>query len=173
MNLTTRITTSAAAAAFLAVLGYASCPGYAWGDNFTIKTGFGDEITVKKGVLGRAEKVVTDRLGDKYVQKKGMFGGTTTEVNLLGNKLKKTKGWFGGSTIEGSTILGDTVTTKKGWFGRKTTTVDVSGVTSLVQSLLSKSKQPEPSTSGGAPSGLSTELPPELSDPVTPAPTAP
>jgi len=59
--------------------------------------------------------------------------------------LKKKKGLFGGSDIEGSTILGDKVTTKKGIFGRRTTTVDMSGIASVIGQFV-KSK-----SSGGNP----------------------
>jgi hypothetical protein len=106
--------------------------------NWNIKSGFGDEITIKNGILGNKKRVVKDRLGDKYETSKGLFGNTSTEVNLLGNSYSKKKGIFGTRQTEVKSLLGDSIKTKKGWFGRRTTTVDASGMTSLLGSAISR-----------------------------------
>jgi hypothetical protein len=117
-----------------------SLSGLARGNDLTVTTGHGEEIQIKNGFFGRRNVEIKDRLGDKYVQKKGFFGSKETSVNLFGNQIQKKKGWFGGSDISGQDILGDKVTTKKGIFGRRTTTVDVSGAASLIQNLFSDKK---------------------------------
>lgn len=101
--------------------------------NWSIKTGSGDEITIKNGIFGNKSKVVKDRLGNKYESSRGLFGGTGTEVSLLGNTYSTKKGLFGTREIEAQSILGDSIKTKKGWLlGRRTTTVDARGVTGLI-----------------------------------------
>ncbi len=117
-----------------------SLSALARGNDLTITTGHGEELQIKNGFFGRKNVEIKDRLGDKYVQKKGLFGSKETSVNLLGNQVQKKKGWFGGSDISGQDILGDKVTTKKGIFGRRTTTVDVSGAASVIQNLFSDKK---------------------------------
>jgi len=126
--------------------------------NWNIKTGFGDEITIKNGIFGNKKRVVKDRLGDKYETSRGLFGGTNTEVNLLGNSYSKKKGVFGTRETEVKSILGDSIKTKKGWFGRRTTTVDASGVTSLIGSAIGRAtKKPvPPSMPGGFAPDVST-----------------
>lgn len=106
----------------------------AWPMRFTAQDGSGDEISVKKGWLGK-EKVVKDRLGDGYVQKKGLFGTKETQVNLLGNTYATKKGLFGNKEVQVKSILGDSFTTKKHWYGR-TTSVNASGIGSLLDSTL-------------------------------------
>jgi len=113
---------------------------FAWGNNLTIKDGFGEEVTVRHGLFGSKQRVIKDRLGDGVAQKTGLFGTRETQVNLLGNQFRKKKGLFGGSEIDGSTIFGDKVTTKKGWFGRRTTTVDVSGMSAVIHDLMAGRK---------------------------------
>lgn len=112
--------------------------GSAWarGNDWTIKDGKGEELSIKHGWFGRKQVKVQDRLGNKLENKKGLWGSKETQVDLLGNQIKRKKGIFGGSQIEGSSILGDKITTKKGLFGRRQTTVDVSGVSSAIGSLL-------------------------------------
>ena len=63
-----------------------------------------------------------------------------TDVNVLGNSYKRQRGWFGGSTVSGSTILGDKVSTRRGIFGRRTTMIDASGTSSVLQGLWQKNK---------------------------------
>lgn len=110
--------------------------------NWSIKTGFGDEITIKNGILGDKKTVVKDRLGDKYETSKGLFGNTKKEVNLLGNSYSKKKGIFGTRETEMKTILGDSIKTKKGWLlGRRTTQIDASGLTNLLGTAISKATQ--------------------------------
>lgn len=110
--------------------------------NWSIKTGFGDEITIKNGILGNKKTVVKDRLGDKYETSKGLFGNTKNEVNLLGNSYSKKKGIFGTRETEMKTVLGDSIKTKKGWlFGRRTTQIDASGLTNLLGTAISRATQ--------------------------------
>ncbi len=116
-------------------------PALARGNDWTITDGMGEEIQVRNGFFGKKSAVVKDRLGNGFKKEKGIFGGTTTEASILGNGFKKKKGILGGSDISGSTIFGDTVQTKKGIFGRRTTTVDLSGSSKLIQSFFGP-KQP-------------------------------
>ena len=116
-------------------------PALARGNDWTITDGMGEEIKVRNGFFGKKSAVVKDRLGNGFKKEKGIFGGTTTEASILGNGFKKKKGILGGSDISGSTIFGDTVQTKKGIFGRRTTTVDLSGSSKLIQSFFGP-KQP-------------------------------
>lgn len=124
----------------LVVAATTMAPALARGNDLVIKDGFGEQITVKNGFFGTKTRVVKDRLGNGFGEKKGLFGSKEQDVNILGNSVKRKKGIFGGSQIQGSTIFGDKVETKKGLFGRKTTTVDVSGMSSIARDLWAKNK---------------------------------
>lgn len=106
-----------------------------WG-NTSLTTGSGDEITIKNGLFGSKTRVVKDRLGDKYVSKRGLFGNTEKEIGVFGNSYKKKKGIFGGRETEVTTIFGDSLKTKKNLFGYRSTQIDAGGVTSLVSSAI-------------------------------------
>lgn len=108
--------------------------------NLTIKSGSGEEITYKKGMFGKNQVLVKDRIGNKYEKKKSMFGGRSKEVSLLGNQYKSSHSVLG-DKAEGRSFFGDTVTVKKGAFGRKSTEVDLSGITGVVKGLMG-SKEP-------------------------------
>jgi hypothetical protein len=107
-----------------------------------IRTGFGEEIYVKHGLLGNEETAARDRLGDQYVNKKGILGGEDKAVNVFGNRYVKHRGAFGlgGTTVQASSILGDKIYSKKGFLGLgpRQTTVDLSGVSSVAQQLIGK-----------------------------------
>ncbi len=131
-------------------------PALARGNDLIIKDGFGEEIQVKRGFFGRDTKIVKDRMGNGFATKKGLFGSKEQDVNVLGNSFSRKKGLLGGSQVQGSTIFGDRVTTKKGIFGRRTTTVDASGVSSVVKNLWDKNKdsilgRTPPTTAGSMP----------------------
>ncbi|MDZ4832376.1 MAG: hypothetical protein SGJ27_01110 [Candidatus Melainabacteria bacterium] len=102
-----------------------------WG-NTSLKTGSGDEITIKNGLFGSKTRVVKDRLGDKYVSKRGLFGNTDKEIAVFGNSYKKKKGIFGGRETEVSTLFGDSIKSKKNLFGYRSTQIDASGMSSLI-----------------------------------------
>ncbi|MGD9680704.1 MAG: hypothetical protein AB7W16_05920 [Candidatus Obscuribacterales bacterium] len=108
--------------------------------NWSIRDGKGEELTVKKGLLGSKTTVVKDRLGNKYEKKKGLFKKSSTEASAFGNSVKKKKGLFGSSQTEVTTILGDKVTTKKGVFGRRKTTVEAGGIADLMGQFLTSKK---------------------------------
>ncbi len=110
------------------------------GNDLIIKTGKGEEINIQNGFFGTKKKVVKDRFGDKYESKKGWFGSKEQQASVLGNSFSRKKGILGGTEIQGSTILGDSIKTKKGIFGRRTTEIDASGVTNLVQGFMGKAK---------------------------------
>lgn len=158
--------------AMLALLLAASTatPVLARGNDLIFTTGKGEEVQIRNGWFGRKTKVVKDRLGNKYESKTGLFGSKDTQVSVLGNSYKQKKGLFGGSDIQGSTIFGDRVTTKKGIFGRRTTTIDASGVTSLVQSLL-KDKDGQPLTGKGLLNKLTGDNPTPTQSQMTPQST--
>lgn len=117
-----------------------AAPSFARGNDFVITDGMGEEIQIRNGLFGKKTKVVKDRLGNGFKQETGIFGGKTTEASILGNEFKKKKGLLGGSDISASTIFGDNVKTKKGIFGRRTTTVDLSGSSKLIQSFFGPRK---------------------------------
>lgn len=131
------------AACLAVLLGVASTtPALARGNDLVLKTGKGEELVIKNGFFGGKEKVVKDRFGNKYESKKGWFGTKKTDATVLGNSYQSKKGLFGGTDVQASTILGDSVRTKKGIFGRRTTEVDVSGVTGLVEGFINKRMAP-------------------------------
>lgn len=115
-------------------------PALARGNDVVIKNGFGEEVQIKNGFFGRKTTIVKDRLGDGYSTKKGLFGTKEQQVNVLGNSFSRKKGLLGGSDVKGSSIFGDKVETKRGIFGRRTTTIDASGVSSVVKNLWDKNK---------------------------------
>ncbi len=138
----------------------------AWGNNFKVTDGYGDQINIgHKWGFGPAQVSVQDRFGDGFARKKGFFGTRETDVNVLGNQLQRKKGWFGTSSIQGHSILGDTITTKKGILGYRTTYVNVHGVSTALKELFG-SRSPagpvEPPPMGKA--GSAGELAP-LGDP--------
>ncbi len=106
-----------------------------WG-NTSLKTGSGDEITIKNGLFGSKTRVVKDRLGDKYVSKKGLLGNTNKEVAIFGNSYSKKRGIFGTRETEVKSLFGDSFKTKKNLFGYRSTQIDASGVSSLVSSAI-------------------------------------
>ncbi len=108
--------------------------------NLTIKSGSGEEITYKKGMFGKKQVLVKDRIGNKYEKKKGMLGGRSKEVSVLGNQYKSSHSVLG-DKAEGRSFFGDTVTVKKGMFGRRSTEVDLSGISGVVKGLMG-SKEP-------------------------------
>ncbi len=106
-----------------------------WG-NTSLKTGSGDEITIKNGLFGNKTRVVKDRLGDKYVSKRGLLGNTDNEIGVFGNSYSKKRGIFGTKETEVKTLFGDSLKTKKNIFGYRTTQVDASGLNSLVSAAI-------------------------------------
>lgn len=117
---------------FLSALSLGSvAPASAGPSYFDFKTGFGDEIVVKRGWLGSKETVVKDRIGDKYVNKKGLLGNTEFTAGILGNSYTKKKGVFGRREVQVKSLLGDSITYKKGWFTRRAD-VDATGISSLI-----------------------------------------
>lgn len=106
-----------------------------WGST-SLKTGSGDEITIKNGLFGNKTRVVKDRLGDKYVSKRGLLGNTDNEIGILGNSYSKKKGIFGTKETEVTTLFGDSLKTKKNIFGYRSTQINAGGISSLVSSAI-------------------------------------
>lgn len=108
--------------------------------NIDLKTGFGEEFMVRHGLFGQKTVGLQDRAGDRYVKKQGLFGTKETDVNFLGNRYVKKKGLFGNRDSQVSSMFGDSITTHRGWFGlgRKQTRVDLSGMSSIVQSFVGR-----------------------------------
>lgn len=150
------------AAALVITIASTSPVAYAARNDFTIKTGGGEELTIKNGLFGGKQKVVKDRFGDKYESKKGWFGTKQSKVSVLGNHLETKKGLLGSSEVEATSILGDKVTTKKGWFGRRKTTVELAGVSSMIGQLFKRKPPtlsvPQSQMPGNAQAPLSTDL---------------
>jgi hypothetical protein len=158
----------------LVVVAVSSVPALARGNDLVIKTGQGEELSIRNGFFGRKTTVVKDRLGNGYATKTGLFGSKEQQVNILGNTIERKKGWFGGSNVQGSTIFGDRVSTKRGIFGRRTTEVDVSGTANLVKSLWQKHGPSITGKSTAAPlAPLSTPAAALAPAVTTPALTAP
>lgn len=130
-------------AAVMSVATAASALAKGIGD-LEIKTGSGEEFTIKNGWFGKKTTTAKDRLGNKIEYNKGWFGNKGASVSVLGNSFEKKNGLFGSGDIEAHTILGDTVKSKKGWFGRRKTTVDLSGVGGVVNTFFNKKKAPVP-----------------------------
>jgi hypothetical protein len=109
------------------------------GSQVDVKSGFGDEVYVKHGLLGTKDTEIRDRLGDGYTNKQGLFS-SDKGINVLGNSYTKHKGLLSGTTVEARSILGDRVESRKTFFGLgpRKTTVDFSGVGSVVEQLLGK-----------------------------------
>lgn len=126
------------AAALVIAIASNSPLAYAQGGDFSIKSGGGEELTIKNGLFGGQQKVVKDRFGDKYETKKGWFGTKQSKVSVLGNHVQTKKGLLGSSEVEATSILGDKITTKKGWFGRRKTTVELGGVSSMIGQLIKR-----------------------------------
>ncbi|HEY9791629.1 MAG TPA: hypothetical protein V6D22_14595 [Candidatus Obscuribacterales bacterium] len=115
-------------------------PALARGNDLIINDGFGEQVQVRHGFFGRDTKVVKDRLGDGFAEKRGLLGTQEKDVNVLGNSFRSSKGILGGTNLQGSDIFGDRMQTKRGIFGRRTTYVDVSGGASVVRNLWDQNK---------------------------------
>ncbi|MBI4532793.1 MAG: hypothetical protein HY711_02510 [Candidatus Melainabacteria bacterium] len=140
----------------------------------SIKDGFGEEISVKKDNLGQKKTVVKDRLGDNFEQKTSSFGTKETQVNVLGNTLQRKEGWFGSSDLEATSIFGDKIISKKDKLGRRKVTVDLSGISAVLNSLFAD-KAPESSATPntGSPSQspqASNDSPTNSSEPMQKSP---
>ncbi len=129
------------AAALVIAISSASPLAFA-SNNLTIKSGGGEELTVKNGLFGGSQKIVKDRFGNGYESKKGWFGTKKAKVSVLGNHVEKKKGLLGSTEVEATSILGDKVTTKKGLFGNRKTTVELGGVSSMIGQLFKKKPAP-------------------------------
>lgn len=147
-----KIVVSLAAAALMASL--ATPDVQARGNDLTISTGKGEEISIKNGFFGRNSKVVKDRMGNKIETKSGLFGTGENEVRLLGNSYSKKKGLFGGSKTQVTSLFGDSVTTEKGVFGRRKTRIEMGGMSGLIGNLISSK-----TASGNAAKGLESQQP--------------
>lgn len=135
---------------------YCSPTAYAQGNDLTIKTGGGEELSIKNGLFGGKQKVVKDRFGDKYESKKGLFGTRQSKVSVLGNNVETKKGLLGGTEVQATSVFGDKVTSKKGWFGlgRRQTTVELGGVSSMIGHLFKRKISPaSPAAAPVAPFG--------------------
>lgn len=110
------------------------------GNNIELTDGKGEALVVKQDLFGNNTYAAQDRLGNKVVSKKGLFGTKSKGVSILGNTVETKTGLFGGKSYSGTTILGDKFETKRTWFGLgpRKTTVDLSGVSSLASQLLKK-----------------------------------
>ncbi|MCW5822752.1 MAG: hypothetical protein KIT34_08100 [Cyanobacteria bacterium TGS_CYA1] len=113
-------------------------------DTWEFKTGKGESVLVKKGLFGTRTVRLQDRLGNGYESDNSFFGSKKNAVSIMGNGVSVEKNIFGRNSIQGSTILGDRIQTKRSWFGLgpRKTSIDVSGVTSLAEKLLTKKQAP-------------------------------
>jgi hypothetical protein len=104
-----------------------------------IKSGFGEELYVKHGLLGTKDTEMKDRLGDSFKDKHGILS-SDHDLNVLGNSYSKHHGLLSGNSVEMRSILGDRIESKKTFFGLgpRKTTVDLSGVSSIVQQIAGK-----------------------------------
>ena len=125
--------------------------------NWTVKTKYGDEVSVRDGWFGTGKTLVkTNKTGKIYESKRGLFGNQQSQLSLLGGSVSRKKGWlgrnetdvsfignsvtrkkglFGSQSTEVKTVFGDTIKTKKGWFGRTTTEIEPGGLSSMLSSI--------------------------------------
>lgn len=147
------------------------------GGNLNVRTGFGDEFQIHHGLFNLTKETeVKDRLGDAYINKKGLFGTKDTGVNFLGNSYRKHKGIIGGTQVQGADIFGDRISSHKTFLGmgRRQTNVDLSGMGSLVQQFVSsRHKAPMgmpggmmPGAMGGPPGGQAMDQAPAMMAPA-------
>jgi len=110
--------------------------------DFQVKTGQGEEFSVKHNLFGKKSFSAQDRLGDKIEHRQGLLGDSKSSVQLLGNGYETKKGILGSKSYKASTMLGDKVETKRSWFGlgRRKTTVDLSGTAGMVSHFLNGKK---------------------------------
>jgi hypothetical protein len=108
------------------------------GSNVNVETGWA-EANITHHLFGGKDEELSDRVGDKYSRHVGLLGNSDTTVNVLGNHIEKKHHLIGGDEIQGTSILGDKIESKRTLlgFGRRETTVDLRGVSSLVNSLFS------------------------------------
>jgi len=125
-----------------------------WG-TVDVKSGFGDEVKVHHGLFGTRDTEVKDRLGDGFIDKKGYFGTKDEGVSVLGNGYQKHRGLIGGTQVEARDIFGDKVASKKTFLGLgpRVTSVDFSGVGSIVQQFAAGHLNTRMPTSGMVPMG--------------------
>jgi hypothetical protein len=110
-----------------------SYPAFAWPFSLTVNSGEGEEAIYKRGLLGNKRTMVKDRFGDKYENKRGIFGlSKDNELGVLGNGARYHKGLLGNTETDVHTMFGDSVKYKKNVFGWRRANVDLHGVSSLL-----------------------------------------
>jgi hypothetical protein len=108
---------------------------FPWG-KVTVTDGDGDQMEIKRGILGDKKTLVEDRYGDKFEKKQSLFGLTkTTQVEALGNGAKHHHGLFGTHHTEVHTMLGDSVSDNRNIFGWHSVHVDAHGLSSFLDEL--------------------------------------
>jgi hypothetical protein len=124
------------------VCSFAGNAASAQSGDFQVKTGQGEEFSVKHNLFGKKSFSAQDRLGDKIEHRQGLLGDSKSSVQLLGNGYETKKGILGSKSYKASTMLGDKVETKRSWFGlgRRKTTVDLSGTAGMVSHFLNGKK---------------------------------
>jgi hypothetical protein len=135
---------------------------FAWPSSVTVTSGEGDQVTYKRGLLGNKRTLVQDRLGDKIEAKRGLFGITKdSEVGILGNGAKFHKGLLGSSDMDAYTMLGDSVKYHKNILGWRKTSVNLHGVSSLIDQIAGRPSPTESGASSFSPlhSGVPAEQP--------------
>jgi hypothetical protein len=128
----------------------ANAPAFAWPFSLTVNSGEGEEAVYKRGLLGNRRTMVKDRFGDKYENKRGIFGlSKDNELGVLGNGARYHKGILGNKETDVHTMFGDSVKYKKNVFGWRSANVDLHGVSSLLDRSVSRPSVPP--QSGGLP----------------------
>lgn len=105
------------------------------GSDLLINNGQGEELEIKRPLLGKQVNSIKDRYANQLKTEKGLLGSKSAELSFFGNKIKKKKGLFGNTEYQIDTVFGDKLSSKKGIFGRRKTSVDLSGSTQAISGL--------------------------------------
>jgi hypothetical protein len=119
----------------------------------TVTSGEGESATYKRGLLGDKKTEIEDRIGDKFEQKRGIFGLTKdTQVGVLGSNVRYHKGILGNSAFDAQSWLGDKIKYRRNAFGWRNANINLSGSAGFVSKLFNEtSDQPASSVPEGQP----------------------
>jgi hypothetical protein len=115
-----------------------------WG-KLTVTDGAGDTVEAHNYPLGIGQGFkVQDQAGDKYGYKSNLFGiYHSTDASIFGNNVKVHHGLITGTSVQVNDMAGDTVKSKKFLgIGPRITTVNASGLHSMVSGLMQQSATP-------------------------------
>jgi hypothetical protein len=115
-----------------------------WG-KLKVTDGAGDTVEAHNYPLGLGQGFkVQDQAGDKYGYHQNLFGiYRSTDASILGNNVKVHHGLITGTSVQVNDMVGDTVKSKKFLgIGPRITTVNASGLHSMVSGLMQQTATP-------------------------------